>query len=316
MTSAVSLFRNAVTSQVPTAKTAEASPTGEGTSTDFTDFLKAALIPDGANNVSEEELFAATIGERVSSLKGSDAATRYNEILASQRTSLTKPDGYVPHEQAAVNSLKQLVSDGTLTSAEADKIYSESFAASQLDNNADTLFDGRGGANDPTIAVASLEDAVKKAEELILKMASGELVADSRSLSTASATGSKSAVSAVTTGSLVSSTGSETITPTGTYVDGQEGFLFKPITNNQGKLAVLLGQEWTGNVLSVILKDQNDNVIEEGQLMADGIVETGREKYNFSKPGGSYQDNIKVEVTLSDGTVKTYEISDPSKRYD
>src|SRR5690606_5915413 len=41
----------------------------------------------------------------------------------------------------------------------------------------------------------------------------------------------------------------------GVNVDGPEGFLFKPASDSDGKLAVLLPKQMTGNVDSVTIKD-------------------------------------------------------------
>lgn len=280
---------------------------------EFDKLLKANLAPDKSNKVSEEDLFAAVVRERVEALKGGEAATKFSTHLEAQKAALKKADGFIPTEQATINALKKMVGDSSLTADEGSQIYSEAFAASQLDDNATALFDSRGGPNDPTMAMATLDVALKQARGMIEKLASGETELTIKSLASATANG-KSSNAAVTapTGTL---SGGD-YTPQGTTFDGPEGFLFKPITNNEGKLAVLLGQNLTSHVSSVLIKDSAGNILEEGKLQTAGIKETGREKWGFSKKGAAYPKDISVEVTLASGEVQRYQIPDPSKRYD
>jgi hypothetical protein len=284
---------------------------------EFDKLLKANLAPDQSNQVSEEELFAAVVQERLEALKGKDAAVEFAKALDNEMAALQAGDGFVPMEQATLNALKGMVKGGKLTEEEGSQVYSESFAAAQLDGNTGALFDSRGGPGDPTMAMATLDIALKQARTVLEKLAAGESNLELKSLATASANGKGSLVGAISgmfgdTGTL----GAGDFTPNGTAFDGPEGFLFKPVTNNESKLAVLLGQKLTGNISSVMLKDSLNNVIEEGRLQTEGIKETGREKWVFSKQGGQYPKDLTVEVTLASGEVQRYKIPDPSKRYD
>lgn len=297
-----------------------ATTTTTTASSDFDALLKQFLPADSNTDVSEEELFSAAAGERINTLKGADGLKAYQEALATEKQALTKPDGFVPTEQVTVNALKKLVSDGVISSEEGDQIYTDSFAAAQLDDNKESLFDNRGGANDPTIAVAKMSEAMLKIKNYIDNIDPTRSAETLKSLGAAAQTGSSSTIpgsSALNSSGLsmgVSTIGA--VTPNGTYVDGSEGFLFKPVTNNEGSLAVMFGQSWTNNIASVSLLDQAGNLIEAGQRKPYGISETGREKFTFSKQGGSYPKDISVAVTFNDGAVKTFAIPDPSKRYD
>lgn len=97
-------------------------------------------------------------------------------------------------------------------------------------------------------------------------------------------------------------------------VDGPQGFLFKPASDSDGKLVVLVPKQCQGNVASVKVKDESGKVLSNGTLK--GTFGDGRDIFRFDKAGASLPKNVTVEVTMKDGSVKKYPIGDPSKRYD
>lgn len=313
----------------------ENQTTSETTEGGFDVFLRAILTPDKANNVSEEELFAALIQERINTLHGDEAANEFASLFAAQKTAHRTADGYVPYEDCAKYALREMRDKGTVTSEEADKIYSESFAAAQLDGDATALFDGRGGAGDATVAVKQLEEALIAARLKIDNFTAGSETAAGRSLDEASNQKLSQAGSILTGNSHGSSTGagnpgtsgfdaevqgSEPDTalarsPNGTTFDGANGFLFKPISENQGKLAILLPESMAYKVAGVLLRDADGNVVDEGHSTGYGDLGT-REKFSFSRQGGQYGKNVTVEIRMMDGTSSRYFIPNPALRYD
>lgn len=287
--------------------TSSTTSSDEPATSDFEKFIKANLTPDSSQKVSEEDLFASLIPQRISKLKGEETAKKFSDEMALQSESLKKADGFIPFEEAAKSSLKNLVTNNTLTKEEADSIYSECFAAAQLDSNADALFDNRGGAGDPTIAVESIETALIALKLKIDAIDAGTDDVVSRSLDETSASGSSSSL-------VTASLGNDDISPEGTKVDGDGGFLFKPQAGN-GKLAILASE---GDMIeSVTLKDVDGNTIEEGRFTSFGDDPSlKRAKFEFNSPGGSYSDNLTVAILMKNGTVRNYHIPDPSKRYD
>lgn len=282
-------------------------------SSEFDTLLRSMVTPDGANQVNEEELFAGIIFERLKASKGDEAAQAYSAALETEKTALKKGDGYIPYEDAAKNALRTLRTGGTLTSEEADKIYSESFEAAQLDSNTGALYDGRGGANDPTIALALLDSALASSKLLVEKFVSGEQTAAVRSLDEASNGSYKSSGALIATGDV--SAVADSNTPTGTTFDGADGFLFKPQSSTDNKLAILMPELLAHQVLSLLVKDENGNTLEEGRSTGYGDLGT-REKFAFTKSGGDYGKNLSVQALLTDGTVKEWKIPDPTQRYD
>jgi hypothetical protein len=285
---------------------------------DFSRLLTEIIGVKPNGQASEEELFAGLIKERITSMKGEDVASQYQTSFDAQKSALQLPNGYIPIEEAAITALRGLVSDGSLSSEDGDKIYSQSFRAAQLDDNHDALFDDRGGANDPSIAVEEMEIALLNASNMINQISTGELDATSLSLETAAATGgTASTTSTGLTGELESDlVDGAVFRPNGTVIDGGNGFLFKPVSDNDGTLAILLRESMVGAVQKVVLKDQSGAVLEEGTVRREGISETGREKYSFSKRGEQYPSDLTVEVTMNNGSIIQYVIPDPAQRYD
>lgn len=277
---------------------------------DFDAMLKSMLSPDAANNINEEELFAALIHERVATLKGEEAAAEYQKAFESSKQANTRADGYVNVEQAANDALSGLVGQGLLTEEEAGKVRSDSFAAAQLDDKHDVLYDGRGSGDDPTIAVMEMEAALLQARTTLQQLESGEIVSEltDPSTETTDASGTESSLG---------TEGNEMISPEGTTIDGEGGFLFKP-ESDRGELVVLLPSGLADQVMSVVLRDAEGNEIEQGVSSGYANPDVGgeREHFRFSQPGSEYPENVTVAVTLADGSVKEYSIPNPSERYD
>ncbi len=261
---------------------------------DFAAYVQALLKVEKANNVNEEELFASVIQERLKVLFGDEAAGKYKEALDKEVAAKTRADGYIFWEDAAKNALKSIRDAEVISKEDADKVYSEAFAASQLDDNIDALYDGRGGEGDETIAFLEINQALEKAREKIESFA--KEAAKMRELD-----GITPASGAIPGGS-------------GNPLDGAEGFLFKPISETRGTLVVLLPKEMTGNIESLVLKSLTGEEIEKGSFSS--VANGDREHFRFTKPGAEYPKDLVVEVKLKDGNVKTYSIPDPSQRYD
>ncbi len=96
--------------------------------------------------------------------------------------------------------------------------------------------------------------------------------------------------------------------------DGPGGFLFKPQSENGGKLVVLTSEKESNNVQGVTIKDSNGNVLEQGR--SSGFANGGREHFRFNKAGGSYPNNLVVEIAYKDGRRESRRIPNPGKRYD
>jgi hypothetical protein len=285
---------NQAVTQPTTPQTKETEKTSES---DFDVTLKAFITPNSSNQVSEEALFSALIKERIQSEQGEDGLKAFQEILGKQLSSHTKSDGYVAVEDATKAALIEYRTAGKIDEELANKIYSQAFSAAQLDSNENVLFDDRGGAGDTTIAVASLEQALLASRVKMEKFDSGELTPTERQ------------VDEVTIGKSAFATASSTGHSSGT---GSGGFLFKPISDSDGKLAVLLPSIYAGMAQSMRLLSPSGAAIETGRYGGNG--NGNREHFRFSQPGQNYPAGVIVEATLTSGETVRYTISNPSQR--
>lgn len=285
---------NKILSNISTSGLVKAMADTGSSQGDFNTTLKAFLSPDKSNKVSEEELFSALVQERIKKTKGESALTEFKTIFESAKKRLQKPDGFVPMEDAAKEALKEFRDAQKISKEEADSIFSQAFAGAQLDQNKDALFDNRGGPNDPTMAVAEMEQALLLSGALISKFDAGSEKAPVRSLDTPS--NAAATASAGTTGSEASGA----------------GFLFKPVSESDGKLVVLLPPRLAGLVKGLSLVGPNGEVIETGRYTGNG--NGGRDHYRFSRSGGQYPDGVMVQATLATGELVRYTIRESSQR--
>lgn len=300
--------------------TSTTAPATSAAASSFEEYLKANISSSGASECSEEELFAGAIAESLKGLKGDDVVNKYTDELKKQMSALKKGDGYVPFEDAAKGALKALVQGGTLTEEEGDKVYAQSFDAAQLDTNTAALYDDRGGADDPTKAVAAIATAAQGAKSKIDAFVAGTTAAAVRKLSESTLTKAQIMASGGATLLGLESVGtasSGSFTPSGTRFTGTgiDGFLFKP-TSGDGRLAVLSPNLIGPLVDTIVLKDSSGNQIEEGHFTSYGDDGNNRAKFAFSRGGSAYPKNLTVEIKYKDGNVQTYSIPDPTQRYE
>lgn len=287
----------------------ETTSSAESTSEEsFEGVLSTLLHPDSNGKVSEEDLFAGIIGERLKGSKGGGAFNRYNELLQEQQV---QSGSRFSWETSAKRALAQLGEEGVLTADEVTQHYSQAFFAAQLDSNTSALYDGTGGAGDTTIAVAATADAISTAKAVLVKLDDQQITAPTRDINEAAARGTTAGATTSTTA------GTTTVgaTSLGNPTDGADGFLFKPVAVSNGGVAVLLPESLAHMVDTVVLKSAGGEVLEEGRSTGYGELGT-REKFSFTKPGSSYPKDITVEVRLASGELISYSIPDPSQRYD
>jgi len=263
-------------------------------STILSDFLPAGTDEE----INEEQLFSAIIAQRLESLKGKDAVTAYQDAFEKHLSAMKYPSGYEPVEDAARAALNDLSEDGVLSLEEAESVHAQSFQAAQLDNNHDVLYDSLGS----TTAVTMVEIALQSSSEALAGFDSGDKNAGRMSLKYMQDSGSSIAgVSSVEGGQTVNAAiGS--------------GFLFKPVSEGDGNLVVLLPSSMSGQVAGVTIKDSSGQVLDQGTGLGD--YDDGRPLFRFHSPGGGYPSNITVSALMSDGEEYNYSIPAPSQRYE
>lgn len=90
-------------------------------------------------------------------------------------------------------------------------------------------------------------------------------------------------------------------------------FLWKPVSDKDGKLAILLPSSYTGKVKSVkIMNAKGSRTLQKGTY--SGVGNGDREHFRFSKPGSSFPDGAIVLITMKDGSTRHITIKDTAKR--
>ncbi len=297
-------------SEESVATTPEVTPaTTETQKSEFETMLAGILQPREGGVVSEEDLFAAVLEQKVTQ-ESKEAGDLFKAKREEYLVSMRRPSGFVPMEDMAKAILQDVVAEGKLTTEVAERIHGESFRAAQLDDNMDALYDHLGGPDDVTMAVASLDDAITLAKTSMDKIVSGELVIESMSLSRPSNTKHSSGASHGPGASVSGEVG---------HVDGLGGFVWKPVSESDQKLIVVMPER---------LKDQVDRVeLHRGlpptdeNLIATHDEFTGyhagnRGKFRFAEAGADYGINIYVVAFKNDGSTEDWLIEDGSRRND
>ena len=300
------------TTTVPPTTTPPKSNSVSDTADEFSAYIKKALGGDTKTQVSEEELFAALIEQKLHA-EDPAAAEFFAAEKAKLSASMAKPDGYVPVEDVAAAALRSTVAAGKIDKTKAEAINGAAFAGAQLDDNKDALYDDRGGANDPTIAVAQMEAALLALRTSMEKIEKGETTITPRDLNTPSNQKPGAGGSAATPGT----TGSSTLSGS-QKLDGSGGFLWKPVSDSNGNLVVLLPKDLKDAVSKVeiysALPPTEANKLGSGKFSANANGD--RPHYRFEKPGASYGENVYVVATKNDGSTVEWMIEDASKRND
>ncbi|MCB0359766.1 MAG: hypothetical protein KDD44_09020 [Bdellovibrionales bacterium] len=282
---------------VSDAKTTESpSDAAEGSSSDFASLITKALSRDMGAQVNEEELFAAIVEQKLAA-HSDEAASYFREKKAQFTSEMMRSDGIVPLEAVVNKALAATEEAGHIDAETARMVKANSFAAAQLDDNLDLLWDGRGSAEDPSIAVATVEEAMAKMKLTLESIENGELDPLAE-IPSAEVAGGASGPQ---------------------QLDGDGGFLWKPVSESDGNLVVLLPTEFRDMISRVELHSSlppdASTLLDEGRFTGD--EDNGqRLHYRFGKPGGDYGDSVHVVAYTNDGSTLTWDIPNPAERQD
>lgn len=89
------------------------------------------------------------------------------------------------------------------------------------------------------------------------------------------------------------------------------GFVWKPISEGDGRLVVLLPSSYVGRVSGVTVR-RGGAVLESGRF--SGNTNGNRPTYRFSKPGAGYGTGLTVVATLRTGGSVTWNIPNGGSR--
>ena len=95
------------------------------------------------------------------------------------------------------------------------------------------------------------------------------------------------------------------------------GYVWKPVSEGDGKLVVLFPNAYKGKIESAgiysALPPSPSTLIEAGKFKGD-TANGNRPHYRYKKPGSSYGKNIFSVAILKDGTIKSYPRSNGGNR--
>lgn len=102
-------------------------------------------------------------------------------------------------------------------------------------------------------------------------------------------------------------------------VDGVgSGFLWKPVSESNGKLAVIFPREYTGKIARTSVHSgfpvSDANRIDDGTFSTTG--NGNRMTWRFPKSGGAYPANCYATAYMKDGSSISYYIPTPGSRLD
>lgn len=91
-----------------------------------------------------------------------------------------------------------------------------------------------------------------------------------------------------------------------------ETFLWKPVSDSDGKLAILLPSSLDAQSVTVSGPNFNESINKGGRNGSRGNGQ--REHYRFSKPGNAMRGPVQVHIALTTGGSKTITIKNPAER--
>ena len=150
-------------------------------------------------------------------------------------------------------------------------------------------------------SVDSSSEVSDKVDELV-EQSQQQQAAEQQAAAEASQNSSSSSSSASSSSSPSSSSSS----------GGAGGFVWKPISEGDGNLVVLLPSSLRGKVTGAYIM-KGGSVVESGRFSGD-THNGNRPHYRYSKPGAGYGSGLTLAARLKDGTTRTWSIPNGGKR--
>ena len=268
--------------------------------------------------LSEAQLFGAVMSDKVANHTSVEVAQEFKKNFRQAKRDNREKVGSRGVVEAAMFALDKLEKGGKISSDCSKVLTSESWTLSQLDNNPNDVGSRKEMMNGGVSRSSGIEqyqqrNSLYECGELSLTAVSEEMLKSQRGASTAS--GAKASKIDSSAAMMTKETGSlqQAGTPdSGNSAIYQRGFLFKPVSDSTGKVAILMPPSLTGKVQSVSI--YSNNRVENGNY--GGVGNGFREHFRFSEPGSKYPPNSQVRVTLYDGTTHNVTIPNPLLRYE
>ena len=302
---------------------------------------KAAALKDNASRVREEDLFAAAVHLQLSN-KSTDLGAKFIAQFGATLSNMTRVRGSANLFKAADKVLRQIVRSGDVTPLEYRDIKAFAFGKAQLDQDRTEVawtnlkdvpnqlglgrstpqssadvdsalqkFESNTPASELELAIFKVKEAFNSLLVSLVRNQStyqNSVTPPSRSRSTN--THSLSANHASHASANVSANASS---PQAKSINAPSGFLWKPVSDSDGKLAILLPPALTSKAIGCkIISPNGSQVLATGR---DGGVGNGdRQHYRFNAPGASFPPGSIVEIQLRDGSTIKIMIEDTGAR--
>ncbi|MBS2036376.1 hypothetical protein JST97_15405 [bacterium] len=99
--------------------------------------------------------------------------------------------------------------------------------------------------------------------------------------------------------------------PTTINKDAPIGFLWKPVSDSDGKLAILLPPQFNGKVSGVTVTSPDG---QSATGRSSGVGNGDRQHFRFNRPGSAFAPGTVVSIALRDGRSQQIPIQNPSMR--
>lgn len=295
------------------------TPTPENMTHSFATILsvdqKDPLTPEqitAGKRINEQECYAALIHRALTSKKPAVAA-KFEKQLKSASETYKGNHGEINLFKISDRLLRQFVRENSITQQEYRELRDFAFGKAQLDSNRIMISSEKvdGSKTDDT-PVRALSTFYKKLETNQVANAAeiAQFKAEEAKISVArwrakKHTNNKNA----RTVSLIAPTTEKQ----STINNAEEDFLWKPKSDSDGHLVVLVPKKLSEEVTSVVLKNSSgDKTLEVGRF--SGIANGGRSHFRFTAEGAAYPKNSILEINLKNDKKTQYIIKEPNNR--
>jgi len=289
--------------------------------------------PNDASAISEQDLYAANAHQALAKLNPG-SGERFLTELTQIAPKIAENHGTALGFKAADRVMRAMVRDGTLSHAEYRDIRASALGRSQIDSDRTSLSRTNLKASTDGAAVSRITIQSKVESNAVATVAEVQAFkhferTHPTRIDRAAEVGGKATISGgsvvasdqitpptssppVSTPAAPESIGGDTLIPD-KQIKAKTGFLWKPVSDSDGRLAILLPPALTGRSVGVqVLSPDGNRVLATGRY--SGVGNGFRDHFRFDRSGGNFPPNSIVKVTLNDGQVGTVLIERPGQR--
>ena len=285
-----------------------------------------------SRRVNEDELYPAVLHAKLA-LDRPDLAAKFEQQLPEMVKTFSEQTSDNVFFKSSDRIMRQFLRDDEINREEYRAFRDFAFGVSQLDSNRGRLSIARakdqtnpndtplrevGTALEKIVANAPANQSeieafrAYQAELSKIKWREQHKASKSSESGVSSSAVSAPASSASASGSSAVSRSASTSTGSVQSTGISQGFLWKPISDSDGNLAILLPAFMTGLVAGLEIIGPDGKPIAVGR---DGGVGNGdRMHFRFNQPGGSFPPGCQVLIHMKDGTAKSIKIDNPGSR--